>query len=437
MSEVLPEITEPAPPRGALHIVLFIVFLDLMGFGIILPQLPFFAMYYHVSPLAVTLLFSIYSICQFIATPLLGLVSDRYGRRPVLIFSQLGSAMGYVLLGVVMQLDLPNVAFAMALIYLSRIIDGISGGNISTAQAYISDVTTPTNRAKGMGMMGAAFGIGFSVGPAIGGLVGNDTTRASWPAFTAALFSLTAMVLSMLWLPESRAARPVNEEVLLHPKKLVAVMRPPVLRQLLIMAFVSMTAFTMMECTIALYLQARYTFGPLHTPYGMRQVSEYFGYVGFFIVVVQGGLIGRLTKRFGDWRVAIAGALLVSIGMVVYVLTNYEPVLWLLLLGGAINATGRSLQGPTTSSLVSKMSDRAQQGAVFGVYGLLGSLGRVVGPIIAGLLYEHVALTAPFAACSIIILLMGVWLAILAAKVQRGGGALVTPTAAVVEVEAI
>ena len=359
--------TEPAPPRDALWIILFIVFLDLMGFGIILPQLPFFAMRYHVSAIVVTMLFSIYSIFQFAAAPLLGLVSDRYGRRPVLIFSQFGSAMGYTLMGVVMQLNLANVAFALALIYLARIIDGISGGNVSTAQAYISDVTTPANRAKGMGLMGAAFGIGFAVGPAIGGLVGNDTTRAAWPAFTAALFSFTAMILSWLRLPESHSHRPVNEEVLLHPSKLIAVMRPPVLRALLFMSFISMVAFTLTDCSIALYLQARFTFGPNHTPYGMRQVSEYFSYVGFFIVIVQGGFIGRLTKKFGDWRVAITGTVFVCAGMCVYMSTNHNPILPLLLIAGALNATGRSLQGPPTSSLVSKMSSRETQGATFGV----------------------------------------------------------------------
>ena len=133
----------PAPPPGALWIILFIVFIDLMGFGIILPQLPFYAIHYHVSPFQVTLLFSIYSLCQFIAAPLLGMVSDKYGRRPVLVFSQLGSAIGYALLGLVTQLNLPNLTVALALIYLSPASSTVfRGGNVSTAQAYISDVTT-------------------------------------------------------------------------------------------------------------------------------------------------------------------------------------------------------------------------------------------------------------------------------------------------------
>jgi MFS transporter, DHA1 family, tetracycline resistance protein len=406
--------SEPNPPTAvppdALWIVLFIVFLDLMGFGIILPQLPFYAIRYHVSPVQVTLIFSIFSICQFIAAPVLGLISDRHGRRPVLVFSQLGSAIGYIILGLVTQLNIANVAVAISLIYLARIIDGFSGGNISTAQAYISDVTTPERRATGMGLLGAAFGIGFAVGPFLGGIIGNDTNRASWPAFTAAAFSFAAMILSWIRLPESHSHRPVAEEIWLHPSRLVPILKRTVLFQLLMISFVAMAAFTMLEGIIGVYLYHKYTYGPQHKPYGIQQLGYYFGYLGFFIVVVQGGLMGRLTKRFGEWPVAITGAILVSIGMGVYVITGRMPLLSILLIAGAINAVGRSLQQPPIATLISKHSERSEQGAVFGLYHGLGSLARVVGPVTAGFVFEHVGMTSPFAVAGIVMLGVAIWL---------------------------
>src|SRR5947209_17084222 len=154
------------PPKGALAIIFFIVLMDLLGFGIIIPLLAFYVPDFQHNPLKVTALFSVYSICQFIGAPILGLMSDRFGRRPVLALSQAGSAAGYLLLGLATQ---PQFHFTpsttLGLVYLSRIIDGFTGGNLSTAQAFISDVTTPQTRAKGMGLLGAAFGIGFVLGP--------------------------------------------------------------------------------------------------------------------------------------------------------------------------------------------------------------------------------------------------------------------------------
>jgi DHA1 family tetracycline resistance protein-like MFS transporter len=394
----------------ALWTILFIVFMDLLGFGIILPQLPFYGLRYHVSPVAVGLLFSIYSICQFLAAPVLGMISDKYGRKPVLVFSQLGSALGYVLLGVVTQLNLPNASAAMALIYLARIIDGISGGNISTAQAYISDVTTPEGRARGMGLLGAAFGIGFAVGPVLGGLIGNDTNHASWPAFAAGGFSFLAMILSASWLPESNSHRPVNEEVWLHPSRFKPIFNQRVLSQLLFASFLAMTAFTMMEGTIAEYLNAKFTFGPLHTPYGMRQTSYYFAYIGVFIMYVQGRLMGQLVKKYGEWAVSIAGAAIVTLGMAVYFCTDLKPILPLLLLAGAINAIGRSLQQPPIAALISKVSKRTEQGTVFGLYHGMGSLARALGPLIANAVYAHIHITAQFVLAGVMTAIVAVWM---------------------------
>jgi DHA1 family tetracycline resistance protein-like MFS transporter len=394
----------------ALWTILFIVFMDLLGFGIILPQLPFYGLRYHVSPVAVGLLFSIYSICQFLAAPVLGVLSDKYGRKPVLVFSQFGSAVGYVLLATVTQVNFANVSAALALIYLARIIDGISGGNISTAQAYISDVTTPQTRAKGMGLLGAAFGIGFAVGPVLGGLIGNDTNHASWPAFAAGGFSFLAMTLSALWLPESNSHRPVNEEVWLHPSRFKPIFSQPVLLQLLMASFLAMTAFTMMEGTIAEYLHAKFTFGPAHTPFGMRQTSYYFAYIGVFIMYVQGRLMGQMVKKYGEWSVSVAGALFVTAAMALYACTDLKPILPLLLFAGAINAIGRSLQQPPIATIISKVSKRSEQGTVFGVYHGLGSLARSLGPLVANFVYSRIHITAQFFLAGTLTATVAVWM---------------------------
>jgi DHA1 family tetracycline resistance protein-like MFS transporter len=322
----------------------------------------------------------------------------------------LGSAIGYALLGYVTQHDFPNLAMGLGLVYLARIIDGVSGGNISTAQAYISDVTTKETRAKGMGLLGAAFGLGFAVGPILAGVIGNNTNRAAWPAYTAALFSFTAMLLSVFRLPESRVRGPANEEVWLHPSKFLPIIRKPVLFQLLLLGFLAMTAFTMMEGTIGLYLAKRFTFGPHHTPYGMREVSWYFAYIGVFIMYVQGRLMGQMVKRFGEWTVSISGAVLVAVAMGFYIVTGYDSVLPLLLVAGAINATGRSLQQPPISSLISKISDRSEQGTVFGLYQGLNSIGRSIGPIIATVAFA-IHDTAQFMIAGVMMAVVAGWLA--------------------------
>ena len=402
---------EPSKSSKALWTVLFIVFMDLLGFGIILPQLPFFALRFKASPIELGLLFALYSLCQFLAAPILGMISDRFGRKPVLAFSQLGSAIGYALLGVVILVDFKHNWEGLALLYVARIIDGISGGNISTAQAYISDVTTPQTRAKGMGMLGAAFGIGFTVGPALGLLVGRNSTHPALPAFVAAAFSLAAMLMSLLWLTESHSHRPVAEEAWLHPSKFAPILRRPVLSQLIFGSFVTMTAFTMLEGTIGIYLNRKFYYGPNHNiPYGQFQLSWYFAYIGLFIMYGQGRLMGQLVKKHGEWLVSITGGVLVAIAMMLYVCTDFEPVLPLLLFAGAVNAIGRSLQQPPIATLISKVSDRNEQGTVFGLYHGMSSLARSLGPIIAGMVFYYVHITAQFALAGMMTAGVAVWM---------------------------
>ena len=188
------------------------------------------------------------------------------------------------------------------------------------------------------------------------------------------------------------------EEAWLHPSKFAPILRRPVLAQLIFGSFVAMTAFTMLEGTIGIYLNQKFRYGPGHDiPYGQFQLSWYFAYIGLFIMYGQGRLMGQLVKKHGEWAVSITGALLVTAGMCLYVCTDFKPVLPLLLFAGAVNAIGRSLQQPPIATLISKISDRSEQGTVFGLYHGMSSLARSLGPIIAGIVFYYVHITAQFA----------------------------------------
>jgi MFS transporter, DHA1 family, tetracycline resistance protein len=383
--------------------------MDLLGFGIIIPLLPIFAEQYQATPLEVGLLLSVYSICQFLAAPVLGAISDRYGRRVVLVFSQLGSASGYLLLGLVMQFHWQRPATALGLFYLSRLIDGLSGGNVSTAQAYVSDVTTPENRAKGMGVLGAAFGVGFALGPSVGGLLAG--VHPALPGYAAALASFTAMLMTFSRLPESRRHQPTDAAVWLHPRRFRPILSNRRLVQLLLIAFISMCGFVMLESMGALFISRPDTFN-----WSARGVGLYFGYLGLIIVIVQGGLIGRLTRRFGDWPLATLGPALVAIGMATMAYMKIHPVVALLMLGGALSSAGRSLQTPTLYSLISKNGDSRDQGVIFGLNQGLSSLARALGPVVGGLVYAGAA-SGPFILAAGMLTIACAWMATLRRQV--------------------
>lgn len=405
--------TPPEPtaanPKGALGIIFLIVLIDLMGFGIIIPLLPFYVKDPSYNPMKVTVLFSIYSICQFIGAPILGAISDRKGRKPVLAFSQIGSAVGYLLLALATQVQWQWAGMLLVLVYASRIIDGFTGGNISTAQAYISDVTTAETRSRAMALIGMAFGLGFSLGPFLGGVLGG--IDKSLPAYVAAGFSLAAAILTFTRLPESQTHKPVDIEAWLHPSQFKPILKKPILLQLLLMSFITMAAFVMMEATVGIFLSAHFRYHG--APFNQRQVGWFFGFVGLVIVIVQGGIIRPIVKKVGDWPLAILGPTLVGIGMGIYAVTAFHPLVSILLVAGAINASGRSCQQPTLSSLLAKFSARDEQGIVYGLSNGLGSLARVFGPIVAGLTYPYLRNTGPFITAGILSLAGGLWTALI------------------------
>lgn len=428
----------PEPVRRALKLLFLIVAIDLLGFGLMIPLLPFYALRFEATALTVTLLGSAYSFSQLIASPLLGMLSDRIGRRPVLVLSQLGSAAGFLLLAFAALHEWTNLSAGLSVLFLARILDGISGGNVSAAQAFISDITPPDRRARGMGLLGAAFGIGFATGPAIGGLLGS--IHPSVPAFLAAGCSIAAATLSFLRLPESRPnpepvtpPEPLLEDApempdpvtrggllaLLSSERVRSVFRHALLCHLLLAWFWCMFAFVMLEIILPLFLEVKFGFGP-------RGVGLFFGMAGITIIVVQGVLIGRLTRRFGEWPIVIVGPALVAVAMGLLVQVSSTPWLPLLLLAGLTNAVGRSLMMPSMSSLLSKSAPPDRQGVAFGLFHGLGSLSRVFGPILAGALFERSA-ALPFVAAGMIAAGVALWMAWLRARYGERGRSLPAP----------
>jgi DHA1 family tetracycline resistance protein-like MFS transporter len=400
------------PPKGSLAAIFLIVLSDFLGFGLIIPALPFYVLKFGVSPFQIGVIGATYSACQLVATPLLGAASDRYGRRPILLLSQIGSVLGYVLLAVAVGYHWEPAWVGLVLLYVARAIDGFSGGNVSTAQAYVSDVTTPENRARGMGLIGAAFGIGFSIGPGIGGVLG--WIHDALPAVAAAVACSAAVLMTWLRLKEPmRHRKDAETEAWLHPSRFTPILRNPLVAQLLAISFFSMIGFVMIETVFAIYMKDRFGFEMLGS-------GIFFLWFGIVIAVVQGKLIGRLVQRFGEWRLAIVGPLLIAAAMFFY-----GSISWIVLpmalgvvtvlFAGLLNAGGRSTSTPTISSLISRGTDDRLQGAVFGLFHMLGSLARVIGPLIAAALYiKHP--TWPFMLCAGIMLLMAAWTIVLRAN---------------------
>jgi MFS transporter, DHA1 family, tetracycline resistance protein len=359
-----------------------IIVIDLIGFGLVIPLLPFYGQHFSASPIVVTLLMSTYSLFQLFAAPLWGRLSDRHGRRPILLVSLAGGVAGYVWLG---------LADALWMLFASRALQGICAGNIAAAQAYVADVTTPENRAKGMGMIGAAFGIGFIIGPALGGaLAGSNPTSpdVGGPAFFAAALSALAFCATLVLLKESLS--PVLRGVKRRNRRdaMARALRRPTLRALLIIFFVVGFSFAGLETTFALW--ALQQFG-----WGAAQVGYVLAYIGICSAIVQGGLIGRLSKRFGEERLLVVGIFSLGLGFVV--LPFCGSIATLVVATGLL-AFGMGLTQPSINSLISCRAGSGEQGEVMGVVQSLGSLARILGPAFAGVLFGLIGPGAPYVA---------------------------------------
>jgi MFS transporter, DHA1 family, tetracycline resistance protein len=396
-------------------ILFLIVFIDLLGFGVIIPLLPFYGVHFGATATEVTWMMACYSLTQLFFSPLLGRLSDRLGRRPVLLVSLVGSVASYLWLG---------FADALWMLFAARLLSGAAAGNLAAAQAYITDITAPEARAKGMGMLGAAFGLGFTIGPALGGLVaGSDPSRAdlSRPAFVAAGLSALAFALAWALLKESlpQAARQTRS----GPSRLLVareVLQRPLLRQLVLMFFAAISAFAAMETTYALWTNSAFGWGP-------RQVGLIFLYIGAVLVVVQALLIGRLSRRFGEARLVVAGSVAIALGLIGMPFALTLPRLMLV---NTLLPLGMGLLSPSINSLISKQAAADERGGVLGVAQSAGSLARIVGPALAGPLFSGFGRDAPYyAGAAVMVVAVAMALRLPRPAIARGGAAQSEPRA--------
>jgi DHA1 family tetracycline resistance protein-like MFS transporter len=371
-------------------ILFLIVLIDLIGFGLVIPLLPFYAVRYGAAAPEVTWLLATYSLMQLVAAPLWGRLSDRIGRRPVLMASMAASALAYVWLG---------AADALWMLFAARALAGACAGNIAAAQAYIADITKPEERAHGMGMIGAAFGLGFIFGPALGGfLAGNNpaTANLETPAWVAAGLSLVALCGVLLVLRESH---PAKRRGLAQPQRRIGLilgsLRRPVLSRLIVIFFLVILAFAAMESIFALWALRQLDWGP-------ETVGYVFAYLGLLSAIMQGGLTRRLTKRYGEEKLLLAGLVLLAIGLVIVPFARGLAVL-----GGAFAALaiGLGLVQPALNSLISRRAGDGEQGQVLGVTQSVGSLARVIGPPLAGYLFADLGRGSPFLGGAVIVVL--------------------------------
>jgi MFS transporter, DHA1 family, tetracycline resistance protein len=363
--------------------VIAIVLVDLLGFSLVMPLLAPFAREYGFSPLQIGLLVAGYPMAQLIAAPILGRLSDRYGRRPVLAASQFGTAVSFLILG---------LSTNFTVMFLARLLDGASGGNILVAQAYVADVTKPEERSKGYGLIGMAFGLGFVLGPLLGMALVALPVPEGWrlrvPFLVAAGFSTIAWVLVLLRLPESLPKDPkARQEVrVLSRRGLVDAFRLPGVGRMIALGSLVALGFAALEGTFSLYLGDRQKWGPTGVMGG-------FAFLGLVTAVVQGGLVRRLAPKYGEARLIAVGLVLLILGFAGLALAQgtASTLLATLLIG-----VGQGFVSPTVSALLSKITPEGERGAVFGTLSSAQTLARMANYLLANLLFGRGNTTAPF-----------------------------------------
>ena len=365
-----------------LLIIFLTIFVNLIGFGIIIPLLPFYAEKFGASPVVIGLLFAIYSLCQLLAAPVLGDLSDRWGRRPILVISLIGTVVSFAMLA---------LAQSVTMLFLARIVDGLSGGNISTARAYVADVTEPKDRARAYGLIGAAFGLGFIMGPALSGVLAKVSITA--PIWAAAALTLVASAMAWFWLPETvhrtqaGAGNPLDY--------LPDLLRRPAMRRMMTIDFIYWFSFAIFQTTFALFVARRFGFDASRTGY-------FFAGFGVLGVIIQGGFIRPIVKRTGDKAMFIAGVVCSAVGLVAAGLSTSVPMFALTLVPLAL---GMGFGHPTVSSLVSRAGRGDEQGRVQGAASAFESLGRTFGPVWGNASLQRFGEGTPFLSGAAILLL--------------------------------
>ena len=375
--------------------VILVVFIDLLGFSLILPLLPYYAKTFAADSFTTGLLVAAYALAQLIGAPLLGRLSDRYGRRPILLVSIFGTFLGFLLLG---------FAITLWMLFASRIIDGITGGNLSIAQAYITDVTDAKSRSQGLGLIGAAFGIGFIIGPVVGGVLSQWGYAV--PAFAAATLSFANLVLIYAWLPESltpemRAAKQVQRPAVTVGALLAALQRP-FSGSLLISRFVFGLAFATFQSIFSLYALLKFNLNA-------RDTGFVLAYVGVLSVITQGFLVGYITKKVREDILIVVG---VAVLMVTLIGWAVAPSLLILLIIMAPNSMAFGLLNTLFSSTLTKSVEPHEIGGILGLSASIESSTRIIAPTVGGFLLQQVGTWAPGAASAALTagLLVYVWI---------------------------
>jgi len=357
--------------KSPLLAIFLIVSVDVLGLTIILPLLPFYAEKLGATPAVVGLLVSTYALCQLIAGPILGRMSDRTGRRPLLLVSQLGTFIGFLILA---------YSKVLWLVFLSRVIDGATAGNLSLAQAYISDVTEPENRAKSFALIGIAFGMGFLAGPAISGFLSQYSYQ--YPIFAAAALSATSILCTYFLLPSSIPARTSEDGG--PAGSYLRYFRTPGIAPLLWQFLAFALTFSLFMTGFPLFAERRFVWQG--HPFGPKQVGYVYAYLGFLGVILQGGLMGRLVKMFGEINLVRAGFFFAMVGLAVLGFTYGIP---LLLVVSAAASLGTGMNRPALTSLITQRAARSEQGVVLGLTQSLNSISQICAPALAGLLIDH------------------------------------------------
>lgn len=344
--------------KRQLFIIFAVIFVNLIGFGIVIPLLPFYGDHFGATGLQIGLLFASYSVSQLFAAPVLGGLSDRYGRRPILLVSLVGTVISFAMLA---------LANSLAILFAARIVDGISGGNISTARAYISDVTTAEERAQAYGLIGAAFGLGFIFGPALGGMLGTISYAA--PAWGAASLAALAFAITLVGLPETLRRQAGSRP--LPWRELPGMITRPVLGRILAVDFLYWISVAVYQTTFAL-------FGKIRFGFGISEVGYLLALVGIIGAIVQGGLVGVVVRRLGEKQTLVAGLVLAAAGLGMTAFVYSVPLFVALLIPSSV---GAALANPSLIALISQAGGEDEQGRVQGVSSALESLGRTLGPV--------------------------------------------------------
>jgi MFS transporter, DHA1 family, tetracycline resistance protein len=366
------------------YILFAIVFIDLLGFGVNIPLFPFLGLYFGASPEEITILMGAYSLGQLVGAPLWGRLSDRFGRRPLLMVTLAGLSLSYLLFAFAQTIEQATLA---------RLFGGLMGGNVAVAFAYIADVTTPQTRARGMGLLGAGFGLGFIFGPIIGGLIGgNNPTPESFR--TAALIGFVLPMIAVLatWalLPESLTPQQKAQNRSIRQPSRLSQLRKlkgrPALALFMLASLVSTTAFALMETSYALWADARYGLGP-------QDIGLIYAGVGTVLVLMQGVFIGKITRKLGERGPLIFGLAFWAAWISALALSTSvaQAIVFSLLM-----TVGSGLVNPLMTSLVSQQAGEAERGAVMGLYQSSAALGRVLGPAVAGVVFSGLGPNAPF-----------------------------------------